>query len=61
LIGPITVELLEVGSAPLQPSEPVPPLAVQLLALLLDQLSATVAPVWIEVGVAVKLPIAAGG
>jgi len=37
LIGPTGVPLLDTGSAPLQPSAPVPPLAVQPVAPLLDQ------------------------
>ncbi len=42
--GPTEVPALEVDSAPLQLSEPLPPLAVQPVALLLDQLMLIVPP-----------------
>jgi hypothetical protein len=39
LIGPTLVPVLDTGCAPPQPSAPVPPLAVQAVAPLLDQAS----------------------
>ncbi len=46
-IGPIAPPLLEVGSEPLQPSEPAPPVAVHAVALVVDHLSVTDWPGWI--------------
>jgi len=45
LIGPTGVPLLDTGSAPLQPSAPVPPLAMQAVAPLLDQASEIDCPI----------------
>jgi hypothetical protein len=45
LIGPTGVPLLDTGCAPLQPSAPAPPLAVQPVAPLLDQASDVDCPV----------------
>lgn len=58
LIGPIVVPVLEVGTVPLQ--LPVPPPAVQEVALLLLQLSTVEAPVWMATGEALKAPMVGG-
>jgi hypothetical protein len=59
-IGPTLVPPLEVPTDPDQLSEPVPPDAVQEVALFVVQVSVVLCPVRIEVGEAVKLPIVAG-
>ncbi len=48
--GPSVVPLLEVPMAPLHPSLPLPPLAVQEVALLLDHVSVVDCPVCSELG-----------
>lgn len=60
-IGPSTVSALPVGCAPLQPSEPGPPVAVQAVPFLVDQVSVVDCPVGIAAGASAKLPIVAGG
>jgi len=61
LIGPIRVPTLLVGSEPDQPSEPVPPLAVQALAPLVAQVSKIDCPVTAVLGVADNDTMEAGG
>jgi hypothetical protein len=53
--------MLEVGTVPVQPSEPVPPVAVHDVALVVLQVSELDCPTSIAAGVAVKLTTAAGG
>jgi hypothetical protein len=55
------VPVLEVGSAPVQASEPLPPVAVHELALVLCQLSAVDRPVTKVLGKALKETMAAAG
>ncbi len=52
---------LAVVSVPLQPSEPVPPLALQLVALLVDHDSVVACPVCTVAGVAANEPMLGGG
>jgi hypothetical protein len=59
--GPTVVPTLLVETVPFQPSEPVPPLAVQALAPLDIQLRSTEPPAVIVVGVAMKLTMLAAG
>ena len=59
--GPTLVPALAVATGPLQPSDPVPPLAVQELALLLDHARVVDCVVWSEIGAAVNEPMVAGG
>jgi hypothetical protein len=59
LRGPIEVPELDVGSEPVQPSEPVPPPAAQEVAPLVAHDSEVDCPVWIVVGFAAKLVTAA--
>jgi hypothetical protein len=59
-MGPIVTPELEVGSLPVQPSEPVPPPAVQEVAPVVAQESAVVCVVEIVVGFAAKFVTAAG-
>jgi hypothetical protein len=61
LRGPTTVPTLLVGSDPFQPSEPVPPPAVHPLAPLVTQVNNIDWPVSVELGVASKETIEAGG
>jgi hypothetical protein len=56
---PVLVPALEVGFEPAQPSEPVPPVAVQVLAPLVDQASVADCPAGMVAGLAVKELIAA--
>lgn len=53
--------VLDVVTLPVQPSEPEPPLAVQLLAPLVVQLRLVESPVWMLLGVSERLVIDAGG
>ncbi len=53
--------MLEAGSSPLQPSEPVPPPAVQTVALVVLHIRVVDCPAWTVLGDADRLPIAAGG
>jgi hypothetical protein len=57
----MVVAVLEVGTAPFQLSEPVPPVAVHELALVLCQLSTVDRPVTKVLGKALKETIAAAG
>lgn len=59
--GPTIVTTLLVGSEPAQPSEPVPPLAVQALAPLVTQVINTDCPVSTVLGVATRETMVAGG
>jgi len=62
LIGPTVVPVLDTGSAPLQPSEPSPPLAAHAVAPLVDQASDVDCPVSIVAGDAVNaVTLGAGG
>ncbi len=60
--GPSVVPVLEVPTVPLHPSEPVPPLATQEVALDVDQAADTDCPVCAVPGVTVKaLTVGTGG
>jgi hypothetical protein len=59
--APVEVPVLEVATVPPQPSLPVPPPAVQLVALLLRHASELALPACSDDGVAVKLEMLAGG
>jgi hypothetical protein len=61
LIGPTVTPTLLVGCDPCQPSDPVPPLAVQALAPLVTQVNKIDWPVSVELGVASKETIDAAG
>jgi hypothetical protein len=58
-MGPTEVPLLEVPTEPVHPSEPVPPLAVQLVAPVEPQEMAAELPVYSVEGVMVS-PVTAG-
>jgi len=59
--APVEVPLLEVATGPPQPSLPLPPPAVQLVALLLVQARLLEPPDCNDEGVAVKLAMDAAG
>lgn len=59
--GPTVVPLLEVGTAPLQPSPLLPPVAAQAVALVVLQASEVDWPTCTVPGVAVSAVTAAGG
>jgi hypothetical protein len=59
--APVDVPVLEVATMPSQPSLPVPPPAVQLVALLLLHANELALPACSDDGVAVKLEMLAGG
>ncbi len=52
--GPIEVPVLEVATVPLQPSDPVPPLAVHEVAFEVDQDADSDCPVCAVIGVTVN-------
>ena len=59
--APVDVPVREVATMPSQPSLPVPPPAVQLVALLLLHANELALPACSDDGVAVKLEMLAGG
>ncbi len=60
LIAPVLVPELKVGCEPAQPSVPVPPVAVQVFAPVVDHASVADCPASIVDGVAVKELMMAG-
>ena len=60
-MGPMVVPLLEVGTVPFHVSLPVPPVAAQVLALVLCQLSEVDKPVTRVLGKALNETTAAAG
>jgi hypothetical protein len=60
-MGPTVLPRLVVDCAPFQPSEPVPPLAVQALAPLVVQLNTADPPTVSVLGIAVKVRMLAAG
>ena len=61
LTGPILVAELCVATEPLQPSEPLPPLAAHEVAPVVDQVAVTDCPVCIALGVTEKVLMTGGG